>query len=359
MTVVGHDTCPSHSQRRTHPPFTLPTPSPHISYPVSDTHPSDVSLSRARKAFDKQPQAQQCASISRFIKEHYRAREANATVYLDYGGAGRPMQTVLRKEYQLLSSCTFGNPHSINASSVLSSEYAQLARNAALSFFNTTAAEHECVWTAGASSALTMFRNLYFDSVRQQGVKTRVIILDDVHNSVNGLRTVVQEDGLRHLVSLVFVPIDAVHLRVDEEIFRVSGHAASCRPCADRLEPLSQSEIDGLAPGERGLVLFTAQSNLSGVCHNLSLLKYAKRRGWHTLLDAACFVPTSVLDLAKHDYVEFVPVSWYKVVVSDLGYSKLSASKPRTYPSGPPYWTRITDYQTKVNSGQMLMPVRY
>lgn len=70
-------------------------------------------------------------------------------------------------------------------------------------------------------------------------------------------------------------------------------------------------------------MLFTAQSNLSGVVHPLRLLKSAKEHGWHTLLDAACYVPTTVLDLAAHDFIDFVPVSWYKIVGHPTGLGSL------------------------------------
>ena len=148
-----------------------------------------------------------------------------------------------------------------------------------------------------------MLRNLYFEDVRRKQIRTRILILDDVHHSVNGIRTVANEDGLKGLVTVTFVPIDGVTLRIDEKIFI--------------------DELNALKADERGLVLFTAQSNLSGVVHDFSLLKAAKARAWHTLLDAACYCPTSVLDLTLHDYIDFVPVSWYKVVGHPTGLGSL------------------------------------
>jgi molybdenum cofactor sulfurtransferase len=84
---------------------------------------------------------------------------------------------------------------------------------------------------------------------------------------------------------------------------------------------------------ERGLVLLTAQSNVSGVLHPYSsLLRHAKFNGWDTLLDAAALLPTSPLDLASHPEIDAIPISWYKIVgqpcfgallVSNAFYSRL------------------------------------
>lgn len=118
-------------------------------------------------------------------------------------------------------------------SSMLSSKYVELARTSVLSFFNVTSASHECVWTAGTSSAVSMLRQLYFEDVRHLRVRTRVIILDDVHNSVNGIRTVVDEEGLRDLVTVTFIPIDIITLRVDEAIFMVGSVMSMVQTATD------------------------------------------------------------------------------------------------------------------------------
>lgn len=85
-----------------------------------------------------------------------------------------------------------------------------------------------------------------------------------------------------------------------------------------------QAAIQALNPGERGLVLLTAQSNVTGVKHPFQrLLQMAKRHGWDTALDAAAYVPTSPLDLGAHPEIDFLPCSWYKVLGYPTGIGSL------------------------------------
>jgi hypothetical protein len=66
------------------------------------------------------------------------------------------------------------------------------------------------------------------------------------------------------------------------------------------------------AGARRGLFAFPAQSNFSGVRHQLSLVDLAHEHGYDVLLDAAAYVPSHRLDLSVV-YPDFVPVSWYKM----------------------------------------------
>jgi selenocysteine lyase/cysteine desulfurase len=60
------------------------------------------------------------------------------------------------------------------------------------------------------------------------------------------------------------------------------------------------------------LVAFPAQSNFSGVRHPLSWVHDAQARGYHVLLDAAAYAPTSALSLARVP-ADFVAISFYKM----------------------------------------------
>ena len=181
----------------------------------------------------------------------------------------------------------------------MATKYVEVARKDVLRFFGVTDATHHCIWTSGTSDALTLLRTLYFETVKRKRIKTRLLVIDDVHNSVNGLRTIAQDPALSGLVEVCFVPLDIVTLRVDEQTFEVSMLLFLAIWLA---EPFAQCEIIRLRPEEQGLVLFTAQSNVSGVQQNFrTLLKRAKHHGWDTMLDAAAYVPLSQLDLAECD----------------------------------------------------------
>lgn len=62
----------------------------------------------------------------------------------------------------------------------------------------------------------------------------------------------------------------------------------------------------------RGLFAFPAQSNASGVKHDLCWVQKAEECGWDVLLDVSAFVPSSVLDLSEIKPA-FVVMSFYKM----------------------------------------------
>jgi selenocysteine lyase/cysteine desulfurase len=74
------------------------------------------------------------------------------------------------------------------------------------------------------------------------------------------------------------------------------------------------------------LFAYPAQSNFSGVQHPLEWIARAQARGWDVLLDAAAFVPTNQLDLARH-HPDFVSLSFYKMFGYPTGVGFLLARK--------------------------------
>jgi selenocysteine lyase/cysteine desulfurase len=74
------------------------------------------------------------------------------------------------------------------------------------------------------------------------------------------------------------------------------------------------------------LFAYPAQSNVSGVKHDLKWIDIAHQNGWDVLLDAAAFVPTNQLDLqmVKPDYVS---LSFYKIFGYPTGVGALLIHK--------------------------------
>src|SRR6478672_2072221 len=64
-----------------------------------------------------------------------------------------------------------------------------------------------------------------------------------------------------------------------------------------------------------GLFGYPAQSNFSGVKHSLDYISDAQMLGYDVMLDAAAYMPTNKLSLAKSP-ADFVAFSGYKI----LGY---------------------------------------
>ncbi|CAN5724754.1 hypothetical protein BH23CHL5_BH23CHL5_28620 [soil metagenome] len=85
--------------------------------------------------------------------------------------------------------------------------------------------------------------------------------------------------------------------------------------------------INTKSPPIPGLLAFPAQSNFSGVQHDLDLIDRAQRTGWHVLLDAAAFVSTNALDL-RSTKPDFVSISFYKMFGYPTGVGALIVKKP-------------------------------
>src|SRR5258706_160669 len=79
-------------------------------------------------------------------------------------------------------------------------------------------------------------------------------------------------------------------------------------------------------PGGHNLFAYPAQSNFSGVQHDLEWITSAHARGWHVLLDAAAFAPTNQLDLGRWQ-PDFVTLSFYKIFGYPTGVGCLLARK--------------------------------
>jgi selenocysteine lyase/cysteine desulfurase len=82
-------------------------------------------------------------------------------------------------------------------------------------------------------------------------------------------------------------------------------------------------------PGGGGSRLFAypAQSNFSGVQHDLGWIATAQSLGWDVLLDVAAFVPTNRLDLGRW-HPDFVVMSFYKMFGYPTGIGALLARWP-------------------------------
>jgi molybdenum cofactor sulfurtransferase len=215
-------------------------------------------------------------------------------VYLDYTGAGLYAESQVRSHADYLCCSLLGNPHSRNPTSRAATEKVEEARLKVLRFFNADPESYEVVFTLNASGALKLVAEAY---PWEAGV--RFLLTADNHNSVNGIR----EYAAAHGVDVAYVPLGA-ELRVE----RLEDHLA----CSDCTKP--------------NLFAFPAQSNFSGVKHPLEWIEVAREHGYHTLLDAAAFVPTNRLDLGRCT-PDFVCLSFYKMFGFPTGVGALLARR--------------------------------
>ena len=226
----------------------------------------------------------------------YARLDTGRHIYLDYTGGGLYAESQLRRHNRLLAEHVFGNPHSGNPTSQAATRLVEHAREYVLKFFNADPDEYLAIFTANASGALKLIGESYPFS------NGRYLLTFDNHNSVNGIREFAHVRGAK----VTYIPIALPDMRVDA----------------------SQLSRELAQPSKRGHNLFAypAQSNFSSVKHPLEWIEEAHQHGWDVLLDAAAYVPTSLLDL-RAVKPDFVPVSFYKMFGYPTGIGALIARK--------------------------------
>lgn len=226
----------------------------------------------------------------------YARLDLGGHIYLDYTGGGLYAESQLRRHSRLLTERVFGNPHSMNPTSLAATQLVDHAREYVLKFFNADPDEYLVIFTSNASGALKLVGESY------PFPNGRYLLTFDNHNSVNGIREFAHARG----AGVTYIPIALPDMRVDES-------------------QLSR-ELSQPSRGGYNLFAYPAQSNFSSVQHPLEWIEKAHQYGWDVLLDAAAFVPTNKLDLSKVK-PDFVPISFYKMFGYPTGIGALIARK--------------------------------
>lgn len=230
--------------------------------------------------------------------EDFGRLDRDGHVYLDFTGGGLYGESQIRDHSEFMISGVYGNPHSHNPASLLMTEHVEDTRARVLEFFSASPDEYTVVFTPNASGALKLVGESY--PFRHGG---RFALTADNHNSVNGIR----EYASARRAKVTYVPLKPGDLRLDQAV-------------------LDQT----LAAAEAGdnLFAFPAQSNFSGVKHDLGLVARAQSHGWDVLLDAAAFAPTSPLDIGAVG-PDFVALSFYKMFGYPTGIGALIARRSK------------------------------
>jgi selenocysteine lyase/cysteine desulfurase len=222
-----------------------------------------------------------------------RAREFarldnSGIAYLDYTGTALYPASLVRRDHGRLTTQVMGNPHSESAPSLASTREIERARQLTLRFLDADPVDYDVIFTANASGAIRILAESFpFDS------GSKLVLTADNHNSVNGLRV----PACRRGASVEYLPLDG-ELR------------------------LSRSPESLPAARAPSLFAFPAQSNFSGVHHPLEGVAQAQRAGYHVLLDAAAYVPSSPLSLRRVP-ADFVALSFYKMFGYPTGVGAL------------------------------------
>ncbi len=232
--------------------------------------------------------------------EHLRKKEFGRLdsideVYLDYTGSGLYPDSLVKNYSNLIRHGNLGNPHSTNPASERSSSYENQTRIRILEFFNASD-DYEVVFTQNASMGIKLIGESY-----QFTDASQYLVLADNHNSVIGIR-----EYLPNKNGYSVCEVQRRDLRI---------------PVDHMLEHLKDKP-----EGANNLFAFPAQSNVSGVQHDLNWIKTAQDLGWDVLLDAAAYVPTSILDLSIYK-PDFVVLSFYKMFGFPTGIGALLIKK--------------------------------
>jgi len=246
---------------------------------------------------EKYPEYLTTLSLDELRERDYSRLDRAGHVYLDYTGGGLYADSQVMRHQQFLLQGVFGNPHSSNPTSRLSTDQIEATRAAILRFFNASPDDYVVIFTSNASGALKLVGESY-----PFGEQSTYLLTFDNHNSVNGIREYAQAKGAR----VTYLPVLPPRMRVDE------NHLVEYLDHPDK--------------GGNHLFAYPAQSNFSSVQHPLEWIHKAHAAGWDVLLDAAAFAPTNHLDLSLYP-ADFVPISFYKMFGYPTGVGALLARR--------------------------------
>lgn len=235
--------------------------------------------------------------IDKLREQDFSRMEENGHVYLDFVGSSLYPKSLIDSHHEFLLSNIYGNPHSENPTSRLATDHCECAREHVKQYFNDKDDEYIVVFTANASGSLKLVGESYPFSK-----DCHYALLVDNHNSVNGIREFARCKG----ASFDYVAVQEDTLQIDDIEL--------------------QSILKGSTKNGNKLFAYPAQSNFSGVKHDLGWIAKAQAEGWDVLLDAAAFVPTNKLDLSIYK-PEFVSLSFYKIFGYPTGIGCLLIKK--------------------------------
>jgi selenocysteine lyase/cysteine desulfurase len=263
--------------------------------------------SRPGSILDSYPEYHTTSQLDQLRATEYAYLDKQDHVYLDYTGSGLAADAQHRAHEERLANTLCGNPHSVNPTSEAATHLVEKARARVLAHLNASPDEYTVIFTPNATGAAKLIGEAYPFSSR-----TKLILTNDNHNSVNGLR----EFACRGHARTVYVPTQEPELRINPALLK---SVLSRRSFLD-------TRFGAGLDGQRGLFAYPAQSNFSGVRHPLTWVALAQKYGYDVLLDAAAYLPTGTIDLSVVQ-PEFMIVSWYKLFGYPTGVGCLVARR--------------------------------
>ncbi len=115
------------------------------------------SFVRALQSFcESFPAYAETSALDRLRKSEYSRLDRTGEIYLDYTGGSLHADSQVRAHIDILSTGTFGNPHSADRASSATTEHVESVRGDVLRYFNADPAEYIAVLSPNASGALKL-----------------------------------------------------------------------------------------------------------------------------------------------------------------------------------------------------------
>ncbi|KAK1172322.1 molybdenum cofactor sulfurase-like [Acipenser oxyrinchus oxyrinchus] len=227
--------------------------------------------------------------------------------YLDHAGTTLFSQSQIEGFSRDLAENVYGNPHSHNLSSRLTHDTVEHVRFRILQHFNVSPEEYTVIFTSGCTAAIKMVAESFpWRPATLEEPGSRFCYLTDNHTSIVGIRGVTSQLG-----------VTTIAVKPDELSASTQSTESNSGPSFEETPHLFS---------------YPAQSNFSGMkyplrwIHQIQTQKLYPSHGtagrWFVLLDAACFVGCSPLDLQAYP-ADFVPISFYKIFGFPTGLGAL------------------------------------
>ncbi|KAF4516890.1 hypothetical protein B566_EDAN011235 [Ephemera danica] len=237
-------------------------------------------------------------TLENINKEFSRLKDI---AYLDHAGAALYSETQVQKISEDFCNNVYGNPHSFNSSSKLTSDLVSQVRDRILTHFKTDASKYDMIFTSGATGSLKAVAETF-----KWGNGGNFVYFSENHTSVVGLRGLAAKNGAN---TLSLTNDDVIHIFHKEKKLDLSNEGNS-------------------------LFAYPAQCNFSGAKYPLEWIEKVQQGGlqasaaghWAVMLDAASYVATSPLDLSTFS-PDFVCLSFYKIFGLPTGLGALMVLK--------------------------------
>ncbi|KIZ00907.1 hypothetical protein MNEG_7052 [Monoraphidium neglectum] len=273
-------------------------------------------------------------------QEEVGSRMAPGSHYLDFTGSGLYTNSQLRAASRELEGSLFGNPHSTNPSSMLSTAELADARARVLAHFSADPEEYAVVFVRSATEALKLVGE-YFPWAPRPGWQPERRVhpggISDAAALPAGRCGTLEQAGTGGAGSS-FVYLRANH----KSVLGIGAYAklhGSTLACVD--EPGMEAWLASKPPEDDqgaaaddvtySLVAYPSKDNLEGRMYPLDWIQRVHSRStdrhkWMVVLDAAAHVATHPLDL-RAVKPDFVCISFYKIFGLPTGVGALLARR--------------------------------